>query len=458
MARQPRTRARRALLLAPALAAALVGAACTETVQRAASSPAPTAPTGDTIPSTAPDGAVIEDYAGREASFGTIPDEPVEATGTPIRIGMINQEDTPLGSFPELRLAVEAGIEWINTELGGVDGHPLELDACITNFSVERSQACAQQMVGDEVVAVLGGIDITSNGSIPVLEQNDLPYVGGIPINLDEERSPISFQFSGGTPGAFTAFASYAAEELHAEHIAVVYAEYPPIQTAAQDYGVTVAEGLGVDEVSEVAFGLATTDFLPVLQQASEGDPDAILFGAADTSCVPVMQGARDLGITAPIFLVGSCAAPSIIAEAGPAASEGRIFNIEGRIEAEAGSTEEVDGPLYNLAILKYGDGLAPAGAGTVSFRGLMNLYAVMTSIGAEDLTSAAIIDAFRSSVDVPSFNGHPYTCATPQVPGLPALCAPEQVLVEQRDGSLTEVSDGWVPVPDILEEVGVGG
>ncbi len=168
MARAPRKRAtRRALLLAPALAATLVGAACTETVQRAATSPAPTAPTGDTIPTTAPDGPVIEDYAGREASFGTVPDEPVEATGTPIRIGMINQEDTPLGSFPELRLAVEAGIEWINTELGGVDGHPLELDACITNFSVERSQACAQQMVSDDVVAVLGGNEFRYSIELP---------------------------------------------------------------------------------------------------------------------------------------------------------------------------------------------------------------------------------------------------------------------------------------------------
>ncbi len=454
MIRAARTRAALVAFALVALAA-VTTAACTETVQRSAAGPPPSNSTGATIPTTAPDGPAIEGYGGEEASFGTVPDEAVEATGTPIRIGMINQEDTPLGSFPELRLTVEAGVEWINTELGGVDGHPLELDACITNFSVERSQACAQQMVGDDVVAVLGGIDITSNGSIPVLEQNDLPYVGGIPVNLDEERSPISFQFSGGTPGAFTAFAWYAAEVLHAENIAVVYAEYPPIQTAAQDYGVTVAENLGVEQVHEVAFGLSTTDFLPVLQEANAGNPDAILVGAADTSCVPAMQGARDLGITAPLFLVGSCAAPSIIAEAGPEATEGRIFNIEGRLDAAEDSTDAVDGALYTLSVLKYGDGLDPVGAGTVSFRGLMNLYAVMTRIGAEDLSPATIIDALRSSEDVPSFNGYPYTCATPQVPGLPSLCAPEQVLVEQRDGQLHEVSDGWVPVPEILADHG---
>lgn len=457
MARHTR---RGATLVALALVAMLVTAAtaCTETVQRSATGPPASDRTGATIPTTAPDGAVIEGFAGQEASFGTVPEEATEATGEPIRIGMINQEDTPLGSFPELRLAVEAGIEWINTELGGVDGRPLELDACVTNFSVERSQACAQQMVSDDVVAVLGGIDITSNGSIPILEQNDLPYVGGIPINLDEERSPISFQFSGGMAGAFTAFAQYAADELHAEHISIAYAEYPPIQSAAQDYGVTVAEDLGIDDVREVPFGLSNTDFLPVLQQASEGDPDAILVGAADTSCVPVMQGAHDLGITAPLFLVGACAAPSIIAEAGPAATEGRIFNIEGLIETEPDSTDSVDGQLYTLAVLKYGDGLAPAGAGTVSFRGLMNLYAVLQRLGADDATPAAIIDAFRTSVDVPSFNGHPYTCATPQVPGLPSLCAPQQVLVEQRDGALVQISDGWIDVPAILGAVATDG
>jgi len=449
---------RRATLVALALGVATITAACTETVQRSATGPPPSDRTGATIPTTAPDGPVIEGLGGQEASFGTVPEAAVEATGEPIRIGMINQEDTPLGSFPELRLAVEAGVDWINTELGGVDGRPLELRACITNFSVERSQACAQQMVGDEVVAVLGGIDITSNGSIPILEQNDLPYVGGIPINLDEERSPISFQFSGGTPGAFTAFAQYAAEELDAERIAIAYAEYPPIQSAAQDYGVAVAEDLGIAEVNEVPFGLATNDFLPVLQQANQGDPDAILVGAADTSCVPVMQGAHALGITAPLLLVGACAAPSIIAEAGVAASEGRIFNIEGLIEPDDDSTNEVDGQLYNLAILKYADGLAPAGAGTVSFRGLMNLYAVMSRLGADAVSPATIIEAFRSAVDVPSFNGHPYTCATPQVPGLSSLCAPQQVLVEQRDGNLVQVSDGWIDVPAILSDLGADG
>ena len=118
MIRAARTRAALVAFALVALAAATT-AACTETVQRSAAGPPPSNSTGATIPTTAPDGPAIEGYGGQEASFGTVPDEAVEATGTPIRLGMINQEDTPLGSFPELRLTVEAGVEWITTEPAG---------------------------------------------------------------------------------------------------------------------------------------------------------------------------------------------------------------------------------------------------------------------------------------------------------------------------------------------------
>ena len=35
----------------------------------------------------------------------------------------------------------------------------------------------------------------------------------------------------------------------------------------------------------------------------------------------------------------------------------------------------------------------------------------------------------------IPSFNGHAYTCDGQQVPDLPALCAPQEILVEHKDG-----------------------
>jgi branched-chain amino acid transport system substrate-binding protein len=175
---------------------------------------------------------------------------------------------------------------------------------------------------------------------------------------------------------------------------------------------------------------------------------------AADAACVRTMETVADLGLEADIFLVGSCAAPPILQEAGDS-SEGVVFSIEGPIEP---TDDVVDGPLYIAASERYGtEGFDPQSAGTVSFRSTMNLYAALSELGADDITSESVIDYFRSARDVPSYDGHSYTCAEEQIPGLPALCAPQQVLARVVDGRLAPESDGWIDVPQILAEHGTG-
>jgi branched-chain amino acid transport system substrate-binding protein len=395
------------------------------------------------------DGSVVERYAGEEMSFGTVPDQAVAAgTAEPILIGMINQENTPLGSFPELRLGTEAAVAWINAELGGVGGRPIELHSCITTFSPEKSRACAQELVEKEVVAINGGIDITSNGSIPVLEQNEIPLVGGIPINFDEMRSPISFQFSGGIPGAFTAFAYDAATRLGAKKVAVAYGDYASIKAAGVDYGIATLKKLGVTDVADIPFPVTTTDFLPVLTKANEGNPDAIFLGAADTACAPAMKTAHELGITAQIYLVGSCAAPTIAEQIGPEAVEGKIFNIEG-----PNGADDPEADIYFDVIAKYGDPqLSAATAATVSFRGMMNLYAALVELGPDDISRSSIVAHLRQQRDHPSFTGHAYTCDGQQIPDLPAICAPQQILVQRQGDRVVPVTD-WIDVPGLVAQ-----
>jgi len=445
----------------------LVGAtACVEKVESADdTSPSATADPGlsagnedltpDVVGGTLADGpTVVARFPGAETSFGTLPTQPVAAgDGEPIKIGMINQEGTPLGSFPDVRLGAEAAVAFINTELGGIDGRPIEFIPCITTFSPEKSQACAQQLVQDGVVAVLGGLDITSNGSIPVLEQNDLAYVGGVPVNLVDMTSPISFQFSGGSPGAYVAFADHASK-AGANNVVVAYGDYPPIKTAAVDYGADILRARGVETVTELPFPITTTDFLPVLSKAAESNPDAIFLAAADTACAPAMKTAHDLGIEAQLYFVGSCASPLIADQIGAEAVTGNIFNIEGPVIAEPGN---IEGALNSAVVGKYGDPtLVTAGIGTVSFRAMMNLYSVLTEIGGDAMSSAAVLETLRSAKDRPSFNGHPYTCDGQQVPALPALCSPQQILVQSNGSGLDQVGD-WIDVPAIVAETGVG-
>jgi branched-chain amino acid transport system substrate-binding protein len=420
--------------------------------------PTPTEPSGaagslaPTIDAPgAPDGSVVSAHAGEAWYLGTVPDVAVaaEAAAEPIRVGMINQENTPLGSFPEIRGAVEAAVAWVNAELGGVGGRPIELVTCNTNFSVEQSQACAQEMVQAGVVALVGGLDVTSNGSIPVLQQNGIPQIGGIPANLVEQQSATNFYFSGGGTGAIAGFLAHAADQ-GADTVMIAYGEFESFAVSASDYGKPVAELLGLD-VQLVSFPVVATDMLPVLTAAVDADVDALVVLAADSACVPVMTGADQLEFAGQLYLTGACAAESILDAAGASAAR-VIFNNEG--PQDDGNVEAL---LYTDVVDRYADEPA-GGAGTVGFRGFMNLYALLVELGPDGISSASITELVRAAVDRPSFWGHPYTCDGQRVPGLSALCAPEQTLFRMPvAGELESVTDDWIEVDDLLRQA-VGG
>ncbi len=369
-----------------------------------------------------------------------VPDEAVEASGEPIRIGMINQENTAAGSFPELSLAVQAGVDFANQHLGGIDGRPIELDVCNTDFTVEGSTRCGQRFVEADVPVVLGGIDVFGN-AVDILEENGVPFVGGIPVSSQSMTSSTSFQWSGGTWGATVAFARYAATELDASSVAIVYGDFGSIAQGAE-YGAAVLEEAGVD-TRLVPFPIMATDISSALQAAAAGDPDAVIVLTADTACRSALEGMAALDTDATSFYVGACAAPSIIDELGTDVTDGVVFSVEGPIRQE-GANPDFD--LYAAVLDRYAEGLDPVGAGTVSFRSFVNLYAVLREIGADDLTPVTITESLRSQQDTPSYMGHAYTCDGDQFSGLPAACSPQQILAEMHDRELTQLTD-WIDV-----------
>lgn len=401
------------------------------------------------------DGSVVFQFAGEYWLLGEVPSQavPADPTADAIRVGMINQENTPLGSFPEMRGAAEAAVAWVNAELGGVDGRPIQLVTCITSFSVEQSQSCAQEMVQEDVVALVGGIDVTSNGSLPVLEQNGLPTIGGIPANLVEQQSEANFYFSGGSAGGMAAMLAHAANE-GAETAMIAYGEFESFEVAARDYAGAVGESLGM-QVEYRPFPIIGADMLPVLTAAVTADVDALVVAAADSACVPIMEGAAQLELRARVYLVGACAADPILEAAGESAA-GVIFSSEGPADPD-----HIEGLMYLAVIDQYATDPA-GGAGTVGFRGMMNLYSLLVELGGDNISSESVLDLVRGAVDRPSFWGHSYTCDGQRVPGLPALCAPEQTLftttgVPGEDFVFLaegfESTGGWVETDDLFAD-----
>ena len=421
------------------LAATVVAAGCSESATPDAGAGSSTT-TVDQVAANCKKAASVVACAPAGSTLAPyLPKTATKATGSPIVIGTINQDTGAAGAFPELTVADKVAVDFINTELNGIDGHPIELITCNTNFNPDLSQSCAQEMVSKRVEAVIGGIDIWGTG-ITTLENNGIPYVGGIPVSFEAARSKVSFQFSGGIWGAALGMGQYAIEELDAKKIAIIYADFPPITDAAE-LAETVLERHGA-EVTLVSVSAINADMVAALNEAVQSEPDALIALTADTGCKPTMLTAQQIGFKAPIMYTGACAATKIINAVGDAA-EGSIFNLEADI-----NRENPDNVLYQAIAARYGPkyNYEAQGAGTVSFRAVINLYAALREIGADNITPEAIIAKFRRAKNVPSFFGHPYTCDGNQLEGYPSICSPQQTLGKLQNGAITQLTD-WIDV-----------
>ena len=324
----------------------------------------PTVPTstGENVEVVSPTdaGSIVEAFAGAPWFLGAVPATPIAADPdvSPIRLGMINQEDTPLGSYPELRVAAEGAVSWINAELGGVGGRPVELLTCVTSFDPSQSRACALDLLDAGVIAFVGGVDVTSEESIAEIETARLAVFGGVPANLAEQRSDRVFAFSGGDVGALAAFLSHASE-TGASTVIIGYGEgVPSFEVAARDYGQAVGAMLGLT-VELVPYPIFTDDPSIVLDAAEAANAEVVIALAATSSCATFMRAAAESGRQ--LYLTGACADVQQLDAAGDAATS-VLFNAEGAFDGPL-----ADAAIYQAVTERYAS--QPGfGAGTVSF------------------------------------------------------------------------------------------
>jgi branched-chain amino acid transport system substrate-binding protein len=189
------------------------------------------------------------------------------------------------------------------------------------------------------------------------------------------------------------------------------------------------------------------------LNTAVQSDPDAIIALTADSGCKPTMLTAQQLGLKVPMLYTGACAAPKIVDSVNGAA-DGAVFNLEA--DLDPGNPDNV---LYQLIAARYGPKYRyeRLSAGTVSFRAMINLYAVLRTIGGDDVTRARVLEAFRTGRNHPSFFGHPYTCDGHQLEGYPAMCSPQQSLGRLNHGTVTGIT-GWLDVGAFAAGSGTSG
>ncbi len=353
-------------------------------------------------------------------------------TGEPVVVGLLNQEDAPLGSFPDLRRGAEAAVRHVNADLGGVDGRPIRLEACATRGTAESSQACATKVVGARPVAVIGGVDLGSAASLPVLEDAAVPYVGSLPQLGDELTSDGAYLLAGGTVADLLGQADYALDVLRATRVGALYVDLPGVLTTVVAAAEIVLKARGATDVKMVAAKADEADFTPALKAATAGRPEVVFVVFPAQACARIMQAAQALAVEAALFYPSACAEAAVVEAAGEAA----------------------DGAYFGSAYLPFSDDSPEVEAwrsrtgseGVLSqagFSAVMNVHRILTEVA--DVTPGAVESALAGARDHPGFMTHAYTCDGKQVPLMKAVCNPHVRILRYDDGRFDDVVGDWV-------------
>ena len=277
-----------------------------------------------------------------------------KASGTPVKIGLINNEGSSPVAEPSTGDAAVAAADYANAELGGIGGHPIQVIRCSENEDVASSTACANEMVQDNVAAVDIGTTGLGNTIVPIITKAGIPYVSATGSSSDELTTPGTFMWTGGFPADLGGMAKYAGEHGYKKVTAFVI-DAPSALAGAQQIGTPAFKAAGV-ALSIEAVPDAVADATPQVTAGLGDQPGAVAIVADASTCTSVLQALSTVDPTLPVYAVTSCLNSSTLTALGSAMNGVKIF---GRSDTESNNPEA---ELYRYVMAKYYPSANPSG------------------------------------------------------------------------------------------------
>jgi branched-chain amino acid transport system substrate-binding protein len=352
---------------------------------------------------------------------------------------MINIESNSGADFPEVREAAQAAVKYVNTYGGGLDGHPIQLNVCITDGSPATSVQCANKLVAQHPVAILGGTDLAGAATLPIYKKAGLDLFGGMDLTPAESSMPNSLIFNDVAQSGNSDIGVYAVKTLHAKNVSVI--------AIGDTQGVSQAKGFELPAVQQSG-GTAKLFSLPpsqadassVVASATGASPDAILL-ESPSQCVSILTALKSLGNTKPVLSIDPCSAPTVIKAANGGADGMYWFEPYQDLFA-AQQTKDI--ALTKAILAKYApakiaiDSPALAGLSTV-----MNIWAAFKATPASKLNSASMYNTLHSGTH-PAFLSTTYDCSSHPIAKEPAICSAAQYLYQIKGTTPTLITSGY--------------
>lgn len=376
---------------------------------------------------------------GSSSSTAAPSGTPADDSLDPVVVGFHNLEGGAI-SLPDVRLGFEAGLAYVNEQLGGVNGHPLEMINCKTDGTPEASVNCANQFVEEKAVLAVQGADFGADAMLPVLQSAGLAELGSFPLTPGMNAAVGDAFFMQGSAEEGYAAVLVQLQNLGASKIALVMVDAP---TSHETYDTIIApagEQLGIE--TKVFYVPAQSDWTVQAATVMAWEPDGIAtYVAADAlAAVPAFRSAGFSGyITAGSNI-------EIIPQLDASVLEKTLFSASYYLPEFADIPAEVQPDID--AFTEYNSDLEKGSSITqrqTGFYTALMAAMVLTDIGSDTdtLTAEAVHEGMATSQgDRQPFRTNGWDCATPSWPDTTA-CGTGNVYAETNDEGVLE------PLPD---------
>jgi branched-chain amino acid transport system substrate-binding protein len=336
-------------------------------------------------------------------------------SGAPVQVAWINPGVGTGNVFPEATAAAQAAVSYINSDLGGVDGHPIKLDVCQSDGSAESDGQCAQRLAQDNPRVLTLAQDFNTPSIYPPMTAKGIPIIGGTPAVPADLTAKNTYWLSTDAGVYLAGVGNWIGEHLHPKSVTLLY-DNPAassglglIKSSLEKHGATVVGDL---------VNPASADWLAVYQSAARSDVVMTLFGSQQ-SCTGFAQARQSQHGSIPVFSTDPCAATAVL-NAVPGGLDGWYVGSESFEEPTSTPTAEMK--IFQKELKQYAGKSALDGFSVTAFGTIMTTYSVLKDIGYKNLSTTSIANYMRTKSGQ-VFLGGPFDCAAAQS-SAPAICS----------------------------------
>ncbi|MBK5330826.1 MAG: ABC transporter substrate-binding protein [Ilumatobacteraceae bacterium] len=256
-----------------------------------AAAPADTTAAAPADTTAAPVGDKVTDFAGYIGGTGA-----ADASLSPIKIGYFNQQGGAVEVTHTNITGIQAAVDFVNKNAGGIGGHPLELVTCYIANTEEEGQQCGQQFANDSsIVAIETGPTFIGTESFYAAVAGSKPVVAGVSVSAADTVQATAAVLFGGAKYILAPYATFARDTLHVKSAALIYPE-----GSGQDEGAagqaSAFEAAGIP-TKVVPYAADTPDLTVPLLAAGAQDVDLVMPVINPNDCVKFEQATQQLGI-----------------------------------------------------------------------------------------------------------------------------------------------------------------